>query len=732
LFPLRLAVLVLCFERGIDLLRCAVDLVLASLRCRSNPTFCGVATQSVRAWLLLLASLLPLASCGERSGQVRGRVLDLGGRPLAGVQVRHGAEVSHSDSTGSFLVRDVLAPGWIDLRRNGFFPALRPVEPNRSIVVRLSPDDGQTIVLRAVGDVMAGRRFLSGHAETDQPPQVLPGDGMVPHQRLLAAMQPILEQADLTVVNLESPLLLDPVSERMGFRKPGFHASKDYVFASSSSLGAALARVGVDVVGLANNHIYDALDHGLVSTVQALDLAGFVRGAGVFGAGATPEQAWQPARQWLRGTVVSLVGCTTVHGSQYPNSYVTSVNQHKGGAALCELSRLVTAIQVSRQRGPVVAMIHGGTEFQSEPSPPIRHMTDAALQAGARLVLNHHPHVLGGLRWTGQSLVANSLGNFLFDQTYWHTFPSMVLEAQLRRDGVRRVIVYPLLLHRYRPHPAVGPLADWILRGIASKSDAPWVIESGVLEVDVAARAQRTPRWWPLKSASDASPRLWRLQAAVQRCGWRGLDALEHGQSLLGTGSFEPHLVGVDAGRGVLWRSPHRDQQLVSQAAFRGSWGVRLKRAGYNRQPVLLSPLHRIPVRPGQRLTLVGWVRGSSRATARVQVSWYQARRGPSVARVSHPIVLKQAQRWQPLHVELTVPDHVNALAPAIALDPPSIGWQQQLDVDELDLVAWQPSSAVSSQPADWLRSRGGGEICLQQPLWPGASPTPAPLAAWP
>lgn len=685
----------------------------------------------MRAWLWLLATLVPLASCGNRSGEVRGRVLDLNGSPLADVQIRHGSEMIRSDATGSFLVRDLPAPDWIELRHTGFLPALRPVEPNRSIVVRLSPDDGQTIVLRAVGDVMAGRRFFTGHADTDQPPQLLPGDGVAPHQRLLAAMQPILEQADITVVNLESPLLSDPVAERTGFRKPGFHASKEYVFASSSSLAAALARVGVDVVGLANNHIYDALDHGLASTVQSLDLAGLMRGAGVFGAGVTPEQAWQPARQSLRGTVVTLLGCTTIHGAQHNISYVASRPQRKGGAALCESSRLRTAISSAGQSGPVVAMIHGGNEYQSEPTPSMQLMTDAALQAGARLVLNHHPHVLGGLRWTGQSLVANSLGNALFDQTLWPTFPSMVLEVQLRRNAVRRVIVYPLLLHRYRPHPAVGPLAEWILRGIASKSDAPWVIESGVMEVDVADHAQRTRRWWPLQSASDASSRLWRLQASVQRCGWNGLRALEHGQSLLGTGSFEPLLVGVDGGRGVLWSSPHRDQQLSRQAAYRGSWGVRLKRAGYNRQAVLLRPLHRIPVQPGQRLTLLGWVRGSSGARGRVQVSWYQARRGASVARFSHPIALTRAQGWQPLRVDLTVPDHVNALAPAIALDPPTIGWQQ-LDVDELDLVAWHSAPAVSAQPADWLRSRGGGEICLEEPLWPGASATPAPLAAWP
>ena len=90
----------------------------------------------------------------------------------------------------------------------------------------------------------------------------------------------------------------------------------------------------MDLVGLANDHIYDALDRGVTSTLETLRLAGFEPGQGMFGAGFTLQQAWRPAVRVVRGGALSVVGCTTIHGSQHPISYVASASQHKGGACI--------------------------------------------------------------------------------------------------------------------------------------------------------------------------------------------------------------------------------------------------------------------------------------------------------------------------------------------------------------------------------------------------------------
>jgi len=143
-------------------------------------------------------------------------VLDLDGKPIAAVQLRHGQTRTWSGSDGRFRLSSLAGPGWLEASRAGYASALRPVQPGLPTVVRLSPADSDTVVLHAVGDVMAGRRFFSGDLATQQAPQLLPGDGIEAHQRLLQAVQPLLARADLSLVNLESPLLPDSCGRANG------------------------------------------------------------------------------------------------------------------------------------------------------------------------------------------------------------------------------------------------------------------------------------------------------------------------------------------------------------------------------------------------------------------------------------------------------------------------------------------------------------------------------------
>ena len=690
-----------------------------------------------------LALFLPLLGCqGRRSAAIDGafveaRVLDLEGRPLPGVELELAKRRSRSGADGAFRLPSPQQPAWLQARLAGYLPVLRPVLPGQSLLLRLGRDDGKTLVIRAAGDVMAGRRFYTPEAGSPQPPRLAHPDFGHGHRRLLESISPLLRQADLTLVNLESPLLADPVAERRGLRSQRFHPSKDFVFASAPGLAGALRQAGVDVLGLANNHIYDAFEPGLHSTLAILQQAGFRAGVGYFGAGDTPDQAWRPAVQRVRGMTISTLGCNTIHGAQHPWSYVASVEQAKGGAALCEPARLAAAISAARRRGPVIVMVHGGNEYQAEPTTPVAEMVQIARLSGASLILNHHPHVIGGLRWDGRSLVADSLGNLLFDQTLWPTFPSLLLEVQMSQGRISRVIGYPLLLQGYRPHLALGELADWILADVAYRQPGPWLIESGLLVADLSGRAVEHRRWQQLpalpRAQAPAAP-LWKLPSGLRFCGERGMSGLEFGRDLIGVGRFEQELLGNDAAAGPagLWRLAHSDQQVRPEAAHRGRFGVRLQRHASHRQPVLLQPLHRLPVRPGQRLSFLGWIRGSAGARPRLQLSWYSSRRGPSQARLVQPLLLNRPQHWQPLRLDVVVPEHAVAVGAAIALDPPRWG-KTHLDLDDLELVHWQAPGL--GKGGGWLRAQAGGSVCLSDTTLPGApraTAAKALLQAWP
>ena len=71
----------------------------------------------------------------------------------------------------------------------------------------------------------------------------------------------------------------------------------------------------------------------------------------MFGAGATVNQAWLPAVRTVGSQTFSVLGCTTIHGSQHPISYVASAEQSKSGAALCEAKRLQASVRAARALG---------------------------------------------------------------------------------------------------------------------------------------------------------------------------------------------------------------------------------------------------------------------------------------------------------------------------------------------------------------------------------------------
>ncbi len=105
-------------------------------------------------------------------------------------------------------------------------------------------------------------------------------------------------------------------------------------------------------------------------------------------------------------------------------------------------------------------MIHGSEEYKAEQTEVVPELTATATAAGAALVVNGHPHVVGGVTLDEGVLIAESLGNFLFDQEVWPTFLSYVLRVDVRAGVPLLATVDPLLIEDYVPRPSVGLAAD--------------------------------------------------------------------------------------------------------------------------------------------------------------------------------------------------------------------------------------------------------------------------------
>src|SRR5205807_8093661 len=91
---------------------------------------------------------------------------------------------------------------------------------------------------------------------------------------------------------------------------------------------------------------------------------------------------------------------------------------HGGPAAWDPRTSPARIRQLARRDELVVVQLHAGFQFQEASSDHVRRMARAAIDAGADIVIAHHPHVLQGLeRYTGH-LIAYSLGNFVLDQNF--------------------------------------------------------------------------------------------------------------------------------------------------------------------------------------------------------------------------------------------------------------------------------------------------------------------------
>jgi hypothetical protein len=219
-------------------------------------------------------------------------------------------------------------------------------------------------------------------------------DGSVATDPIGDGVRSRMNGADLSVLNLEAPIPADDSIPKFGPRK-----------ASSEGVPAMLADVGIDAVTLANNHAMDYGSTGLFGTIDAC------HGADVdtVGAGEGIREALEPLRYTVDGTDVAVVNaCEREFG-------IADDDDTTGAAWIGHPEAIRTVERVAEDADAVILLAHGGVEFV--PLPPIqwqRRLRRFA-DAGADLVVAHHPHVPQGWERHEGTPIFYSLGNFLFD-----------------------------------------------------------------------------------------------------------------------------------------------------------------------------------------------------------------------------------------------------------------------------------------------------------------------------
>lgn len=235
-----------------------------------------------------------------------------------------------------------------------------------------APNVPQPITLTFVGDLMFDR-YVRERAE------------QAGYDTILRDVRVLFASSTFVFGNLEGPITsFTPVSD---YRDPG---PNHFRFTFATSVAATLSEAGFSAVSLANNHIRNFGDAGVVETVHWLARAN----VGTFGA---PGHA-APWRATSSGRAIALFGYDPWDTPQ-PHD-------------------LLAALSAEATSTFVVVFAHWGTEYGSSPDASVRVLAHRFVDAGADLVVGAHPHVIQGKELYRGTWIYYSLGNAVFDQYF--------------------------------------------------------------------------------------------------------------------------------------------------------------------------------------------------------------------------------------------------------------------------------------------------------------------------
>lgn len=256
----------------------------------------------------------------------------------------------------------------------------------------------------------------------------------------LRDLAPTLAAADLTFVNLESP-----------FSDRGRPVEQGMVFKTEPEMVRALVLAGVDVVSTANNHARDCDGYGIQYTLDLLAAHGIAAAGTGKSAGAAHA-----------GTVVERNG---IHFGFLAYTFDESNGNFKDTddrIAVMDLRQMQADVRSVLTRASVaIVSMHAGAEYAARPNTQQVEFAHAAIEAGAKVVVGHHPHVVQEWERRDSGVIFYSLGNLVFDQFQRaDTQHGMLGEVVFSGSSIAHVNVIPVDIARTGPHLGVKSIGS--------------------------------------------------------------------------------------------------------------------------------------------------------------------------------------------------------------------------------------------------------------------------------
>jgi len=274
---------------------------------------------------------------------------------------------------------------------------------------------------------------------------------------------PELRDGDMRIVNLECPLVDEgsPVSKSGAVLK----GISDHI--------SGLSRIPFEVATLANNHVFDYGIEAFDKTRQLLHQNNIK----TVGAGMSLKEAAAPLMVSTNGLTIAIINFSE-------GEDLTAAGENPGVFGW-EVDAVVSQVQdLKRRVNATIVICHGGVEYIPYPPPYLAAAFQRIADAGADLIIGHHPHVPQGVQIRNKVPICYSLGNFVFFQPTDLQFRKIgyFVKAGIAENGVSHIRIVPYEFLPTRLQLLKNEMYQWVMQKLKTISeplnDFPQIIEA--------------------------------------------------------------------------------------------------------------------------------------------------------------------------------------------------------------------------------------------------------------
>ncbi|MDD8020943.1 MAG: CapA family protein, partial [Acidobacteriota bacterium] len=242
------------------------------------------------------------------------------------------------------------------------------------------------------------------------------------------SVEELFASADYRIVNLESPITANEPKNKILKTGPHLRSSEDTAI-------PYLKQLHIDMVTLANNHILDYGEQGLIDTLHALEKNNIAW----VGAGNNLKEARRPFTIENEGLKIAILNFCEHEWS--------IAEKNKAGANPLDIIDNVKQIQAAKaSHDKVICIIHGGHEYYNLPSPRMQKQYRFYADNGTDAIVGHHTHCPSGCEIYNGVPIIYSLGNFISDWKdvkFKSWYEGYFIKLTIANNGVTNISLSP-------------------------------------------------------------------------------------------------------------------------------------------------------------------------------------------------------------------------------------------------------------------------------------------------